>query len=67
MTMFQNLRRIMTEGQTLKVECLRCGHRGEWTRREAYFAFGEDAAPYDIRKRAKCSVCKWPTEVKVWI
>lgn len=65
--MFQNLRRILNEGQTLKVRCETCGRQKEWSRREAYFAFGEDAAPYDIRKRAKCSACKRPTELKVWI
>lgn len=67
MTMFQNLRRMMDEGQTLKIECVKCGHRGEWSRRQAFRTFGDDSAPHDIRKRARCSVCKWPTELKVWI
>jgi ribosomal protein S27AE len=58
MTMFQNLRRMMAgESATLKLECGKCGHKVAWTRKEAFWIFGPDAAPYDIRRRLRCGQC----------
>ena len=56
MTMFQNLSRMMRYQDTLKVKCS-CGHEAEFSQKDAFQLFGEDAAPYDIRRRMRCSAC----------
>jgi ribosomal protein L37E len=56
--MFENLGRVMTSAEhTLKFECRRCGRQARWTRADAFFVFGEDAAPFDVRRRARCGAC----------
>ena len=59
MTMFQNLRRMLPGGGTLKVRCVNegCGHEANLTRDEAFRLFGGDATPRDIRLRLVCGVC----------
>lgn len=67
-TMFQTLRRVMTDnGSTLKIRCGRCGHIRGWSREEALRRFGPDAAPYDIRRRAYCGVCQERNNLVVFI
>jgi hypothetical protein len=67
--MFQNLRRCMSETDTLKLRCCRtgCGHVGEWNREQAFFIFGPDAAPYDISKRSRCGQCGERNAIHVYI
>ena len=66
MTMFQNLGRVMRYQDKLKVECA-CGHKAEFSQKDAFQVFGEDAAPYDIRQRMKCSACGKVGSVEVWV
>jgi hypothetical protein len=69
MTMFQNLARTMEPGDMLKIECVRCGRRTAWSKAEASLRLGDHAAPYDIRRRLRCSGCgaRGGGRVKVWI
>jgi hypothetical protein len=60
MTMFQNLNRSMTGGETLKIACEVCPHRVSWTRTEAIARLGPEATPYDLRRRLTCGVCGAP-------
>jgi hypothetical protein len=55
--MFETLARVMGPADTLEIRCEACGRRTELTRAEAVAMFGADAAPYDIRRRAKCGAC----------
>jgi hypothetical protein len=65
--MFQNLRRMMAEGATLKIECEACGKRTAWTQDQAFKRLGPDAMPYDIRRRLVCGECGAAGWVRVWI
>ncbi len=57
MTMFQNLSRSMRYHDTLKIEC-ECGHKAEFSHKDAVQVFGGDATPADIRRRLRCTQCK---------
>lgn len=64
--MFQTLARMMNYNQSLKVKCA-CGHEGEFTSKDAFRLFGEDATPADIRRRMRCSACHQVGKVEAWI
>jgi hypothetical protein len=69
MTMFQNLHRSMTQGETLKIGCTACPHIATLTRSQAIARFGPDATPCDLRRRlarAPCRACGTPRP-SVWI
>lgn len=66
MTMFQNLGRMMRYQDTLKIECA-CGHKAEFSQKDAFQIFGEDAIPSDIRRRLRCSACHEVGKVAVTI
>ena len=55
--MFETLQNVLQSGQTLRLECRRCGHTAVWTREQAIDAFGWHAGPYDVRRAAYCGVC----------
>jgi hypothetical protein len=67
MTMFQNLRRVMGEASTLKLECEACGHEARWTRSQAFARLDPDASPYEIRTRLRCESCgaRGQTQVRI--
>jgi hypothetical protein len=65
--MFQNLRRGLREGDTLKVRCGACGHARAFPRREAFAVYGGDAWPDDIRRRSRCGACGAGENCTVWI
>lgn len=65
--MFQNLRRMLSGGSTLKLSCEACGHEAAWTRAEALQRLGGDATPCDIRRRVACSGCGCCGRVRAWI
>ena len=65
MTMFQNLRRMMRESQTLKIHCLACDHGAEWTQAEAFAWLGPDVTPFEIREKLVCRLCGG--RARVWI
>lgn len=65
--MFQTLHRSMTSARTLKIQCDACDHRVTLSYREAVNACGSDATPMDIRRRAKCRLCRAEGRVRVWI
>jgi hypothetical protein len=68
MTMFETLGRTMRAStDTLKIQCNACGRRRTFTRAEAFAHFGPGAAPYDVRRRCRCSACKRSGYVTVWI
>jgi rRNA maturation protein Nop10 len=63
--MFQNLRRVMGEAQTLKIRCETCGHEAAWSQAEAFRWLGPDATPYTIRRKLVCSLCGGRAEVTI--
>lgn len=65
--MFQNLRRMMVESATLKIECEGCHRRTAWTQDEAFKRLGPDATPYEIRRRLVCGGCGVAGWARVWI
>jgi hypothetical protein len=65
--MFQNLGRCLRDGSTLKTRCSKCGHEHVWAGQLALARFGPDAAPYDIRRRLRCTACGTRGLVQVWI
>jgi hypothetical protein len=66
--MFQTLDRVMrSPTDTLKIECGGCARRRTYTRAEAFQTFGAGAAPYDIRRKARCSDCGCCGFATVWI
>jgi len=67
MTMFQNLHRTMTPSQTLKIQCEVCDHLANLTAEAAKRLCGPDATPMDIRRRARCKVCRAAGRARVWI
>lgn len=67
MTLFQTLGRVMDEGAVLRLECEVCGHRALWGRAAAFARLGADAAPYEIRRRLRCSACGARRQARVWI
>jgi hypothetical protein len=67
MTMFQNLHRSMTSGQSLKIRCEACDHQTTLTHCEAVKRCGPDSTPMDIRRRAKCKACGVEGRARVWI
>lgn len=67
MTMFQNLHRSLGADQTLKIQCEACDHRMTLAACDAKALCGPDAAPMDIRRRAKCKVCGTEGRARVWI
>lgn len=67
MTMFQNLRRMMGEAQTLKIRCEACKRGTEWNREEAFRRLGPDATPSDARRRLVCGECGSAGWARVWI
>lgn len=56
MTRYETLGNSMRRHDHLKIACA-CGHRVEFSHGEAIGAFGEDAVPFDIRRRLRCSRC----------
>ncbi|UTP38666.1 hypothetical protein M9M90_15755 [Phenylobacterium sp. LH3H17] len=64
--MFQNLGRDMAYSDTLKVRCP-CEREAVFSCKEAFAIFGDDATPYDIRRRLRCSGCGEVGKVDVWI
>lgn len=68
MTMFQTLGRMMAYNDTLKVRCV-CGHEATFSCKDAFALFGTDAAPYDVRRRMRCTApeCRKVGQVDVWI
>jgi DNA-directed RNA polymerase subunit RPC12/RpoP len=67
MTMFQNLRRMMPERSTLKIECEPCGHQATWSQDQAFRRLGPDATPFEIRRRLRCDECGVRGRSRVWI
>lgn len=67
MTMFQNLHRSLTSGETLKITCEACGHGATLDVAAAKARFGPDATPADIRRRASCTPCGARGGARVWI
>jgi hypothetical protein len=65
--MFENLGRVMKASDTLKVECGGCMRRRTFARPEAIKAFGEGAAPYDIRRKVRCTECGRSGFAMIWI
>jgi hypothetical protein len=63
--MFQNLRRMMGGGVTLKIRCEACDHAAEWTRDEAFRWLGPDASPFEVRRKLVCRLCRG--RARVWI
>lgn len=55
--MFQNLARSMRYHDTLKIEC-ECGHKAEFSHKDAVQVFGSHASPFEIRSRLRCTKCK---------
>jgi hypothetical protein len=47
----------MAPTDTLKLTGADCGRRAEWPREQAFRLFGPDAAPYEVRRRARCGGC----------
>jgi hypothetical protein len=64
MTMFQNLRRMMS-GMTLKIGCECCDHSVTWTQDQAFRWLGPDATPMDVRRRLVCRMCGGQALVEV--
>lgn len=56
MTRYETLGTTLRFQDQLHVSCA-CGRRAEFSRADAIRLFGEDATPYDIRKRLRCSRC----------
>ena len=67
MTMFQNLRRMMSGAATLKISCEACGHEATWTCAQAFQRLGGDATPLDCRRLLACSACGRRGRAHVWI
>ena len=66
MTKYETLGRMLSYDSFLKVKCA-CGHSTQIAAKDARQVFGEDATPYDIRRRLRCSQCKEIGKVEVWI
>lgn len=66
--MFQNLRRMLANGGTLKIACedQGCGHKVVFSPNEAFRLLGVDATPHDVRRKLVCSRCGKPRP-RVWI
>jgi hypothetical protein len=67
MTMFQNLRRMMSGAATLKITCEACGHEATWTGAQAFQRLGGDATPLHCRRRLACAACGVRGRAHVWI
>lgn len=66
MSQYETLGRTMSYDGALKIACA-CGHRSSIPSRDALQVFGEDATPYDIRRRLRCSQCREVGKVVVTI
>lgn len=66
MTKYQTLRTMLAYDSFLKVKCA-CGHHTQIPAADARQVFGDDAAPYEIRRRMRCNQCKEVGKVEVWI
>lgn len=66
MAKYETLGSMMRYHDRLKVACA-CGHKGDFSQAEAYALFGEDATPFDIRRRMRCSQCHKIGNVEVTI
>jgi hypothetical protein len=69
MTMFQNLNRSMTQGETLKIGCSGCLDVDRLSRAAAIARFGPEATPFDLRHqvaKASCRACG-TVGLRVWI
>lgn len=66
MTKYENLGNMMSFNTTLKMKCT-CGHEATFSCKDAFTLFGEDATPFDIRRRLRCSKCQEVGKVQVWI
>jgi hypothetical protein len=64
--MFQNLRRMLAQSATLKIECEASGRRTAWTQGEAFKRLGPDATPFDIRRRLVCGGCGTAGWARIW-
>lgn len=53
---FQTLGNVMQPTDVLTISCP-CGHRGSFSRSEAFKLFGPGAAPMSVRKAAVCRSC----------
>lgn len=58
MTKYETLGTSLRYQDKLKIECGHCGHKAEIGQRDAIELFGEDATPFDIRHRLRCSQCR---------
>ncbi|KQW67011.1 hypothetical protein ASE17_19675 [Phenylobacterium sp. Root77] len=56
MTKYETLSNSMHSQDRLKVACA-CGHTSHFNLGEALALFGQDATPYDIRRRLRCRRC----------
>jgi rRNA maturation protein Nop10 len=65
--MFETLAKVMSPSDTLKLTCEACGHRAEWTRRDAFALYGPDATPYVVRRRSQCRQCGERARIAVTI
>ncbi len=65
--MFQNLNRSLASDQTLKIQCDACDHLATLPAAKARTLCGSDATPMDIRRRARCIMCRTPGRARVWI
>ena len=66
MTKYETLGRMMSFNTTLKTKCP-CGHEASFSFRDAITLFGEDATPYDVRRRLRCSQCHQVGKAEAWI
>lgn len=67
MQMFQTLGRTMEPSDVLKIECVACGHRVEWTRAEAFARLGAGARPADLKRLGPCGKCGERRRIRAWI
>jgi hypothetical protein len=66
--MFETLARVMlSPGDRLKMRCAACGHRAEWSRAQAFAAFGADASPFVVRRALVCGACGETRHLEVTI
>ena len=66
MTLFENLGRVMSPGDRLKLECEGCGRMVALPRDQAFRTFGAGATPMEVRRKAKCAACGG-RRINVWV
>ncbi|ODT86697.1 hypothetical protein [Phenylobacterium sp. SCN 70-31] len=55
---FETLGNMLGPSETLKVKCRACGRVTAFPVKLAIRAFGPDATPYDVRRKARCTACR---------